>query len=60
MIGDLWDLIPGNAAGAVDPGSIYFTAGVSQEQHGLFGSLTPNSDTGPMALSMPGSHPLFG
>jgi uncharacterized protein (TIGR03118 family) len=56
-IGDLWDLIPGNGAGAGDPGTIYFTAGVSQEQHGLFGSLTPNSE---MPMSMPGSHPLYG
>jgi uncharacterized protein (TIGR03118 family) len=60
VIGDLWDLIPGNGAGAGNPGTIYFTAGVSQEKHGLFGSLTPNADIGPMAMSMPGSHPLYG
>jgi uncharacterized protein (TIGR03118 family) len=60
VIGDLWELIPGNGAGAGDQSAIYFTAGVSQEKHGLFGSLTPNMDAGPLASSMPDSHPLFG
>jgi uncharacterized protein (TIGR03118 family) len=40
-IGDLWSLKAGNGGMGGSTGSIYFTAGVSQEMHGLFGSLTP-------------------
>jgi len=40
VIGDLWALVPGNNGPNSDPHSIYFTAGVEDEAHGLFGSLT--------------------
>jgi uncharacterized protein (TIGR03118 family) len=40
-IPDLWELIPGNGGSAGDPNAIYFTAGVQEENPGLFGSLTP-------------------
>jgi len=36
-IDGLWALAPGNGGSGGDPGSIYFTAGPSDEQHGLFG-----------------------
>jgi uncharacterized protein (TIGR03118 family) len=39
-IGDLWALVNGNGGGAADPNTLFFTAGVSHEIHGLFGSLT--------------------
>jgi hypothetical protein len=42
-IPELWELIPGNGGQAGDPNAIYFTAGLQDEMHGLFGSLTPNS-----------------
>jgi uncharacterized protein (TIGR03118 family) len=49
VVPDLWELIPGNTSGALggDPNTLYFTAGLQNEEHGLFGSLTPNagSDT---------------
>jgi uncharacterized protein (TIGR03118 family) len=54
-IGDLWAITPGNGGAAGDPNTIYFTAGVKDEAHGLFGSLTPNP-----ASSGPGSHPMVG
>lgn len=38
--GDLWGLINGNGAAGGSLNSVYFTAGVSNEAHGLFGSLT--------------------
>lgn len=38
--GDLWGLINGNGAAGGDPNSVYFTAGLSGEAHGLFGSIT--------------------
>ncbi|EIM29403.1 TIGR03118 family protein [Microvirga lotononidis] len=40
VIGDLWALVPGNRGPNSDPHSIYFTAGVQDEAHGLFGTLT--------------------
>jgi uncharacterized protein (TIGR03118 family) len=49
-IGDLWALNPGNGGSAGSPDALYFTAGVQDEAHGLFGSLTPN----------PSAHILFG
>jgi len=40
----LWELIPGNSSGGLggNPGTIYFTAGLQSEAHGLVGSLTAN------------------
>jgi uncharacterized protein (TIGR03118 family) len=35
----LWALIPGNDGPHSDPQKIYFTAGIGDEEHGLFGSL---------------------
>ena len=43
QIGDLWALTNGNGAMGSDPSKVYFTAGVQNEQHGLFGSLSPMS-----------------
>ena len=62
-IGDLWALIPGNGgvpgggSANSDPNKIYFTAGVENEAHGLFGSLTATPEPDRSAMSMPGSHP---
>lgn len=51
VIGDLWALLPGGGGNSGDPRTLYFTAGVQNEAHGLFGSLTPNPASG---------HPLIG
>jgi len=37
----LWALRIGNGGMGGDPNTVYFTAGIDNEQHGLFGSLTP-------------------
>lgn len=50
-IGDLWALTPGNGSNGSDPNKIYFTAGLQNEAHGLFGSLTP--DPAPSAAATP-------
>jgi uncharacterized protein (TIGR03118 family) len=51
-IDDLWSLVPGNGSPNSDPSKIYFTSGVANEQHGLFGSLgavgDPNQSTMPV------------
>jgi len=41
VIQDLWDLIPGNGGLGGNTNTIYFTAGVQNEAHGLFGALNP-------------------
>jgi len=59
-IGDLWALTPGNGASGGDPNALYFTAGLQDEAHGLFGSLTPNPATPTIASTGMDSHSMFG
>jgi uncharacterized protein (TIGR03118 family) len=59
-IGDLWALIPGTGAAGSDPNKIYFTAGVQNEAHGLFGSLAAIPEPDKSAMSTAGSHSLHG
>jgi uncharacterized protein (TIGR03118 family) len=42
-IDELWGLIFGNGGSGGDPGTLYFTAGPADEEHGLFGSLKPTT-----------------
>jgi len=44
-IGDLWSLVPGNGSATSNPQAIYFTAGVQNEAHGLFGTLTATPES---------------
>ena len=44
-IGDLWAITPGNGGAAGDPNTLYFTAGVTNEAHGLFASIAPSMHT---------------
>jgi uncharacterized protein (TIGR03118 family) len=60
VIPDLWELIPGNGGLGGDPNAIYFTAGLQDEAHGLFGSLTPNAVTGQTAGTAADMHHMFG
>jgi uncharacterized protein (TIGR03118 family) len=55
-IPDLWELIPGNDGKAGSSSSIYFTSGVQDEAHGLFGSLTPNPTPSSMAMAGSGQN----
>src|SRR5262245_3575929 len=41
QIDGLWALRVGNGGAGGDPSKVYFTAGLFDETHGLFGSLTP-------------------
>jgi uncharacterized protein (TIGR03118 family) len=59
-IGDLWALIPGTGNAGTDPNKIYFTAGVQNEAHGLFGSLAAIPEPDKSAMSTPVSHSLHG
>ncbi|HEV2861308.1 MAG TPA: TIGR03118 family protein [Pyrinomonadaceae bacterium] len=41
----LWALTFGNGGNGGDPNTLYFTAGIADERHGLFGSLKPTTAT---------------
>jgi uncharacterized protein (TIGR03118 family) len=43
VIDELWALQFGNGGSGGDPGTLYFTAGTAEEEHGLFGSLKPTT-----------------
>jgi len=45
VIDELWGLQFGNGVNGGDPGTLYFTAGTAEEEHGLFGSLKPTTTT---------------
>jgi uncharacterized protein (TIGR03118 family) len=38
---DLWAITPGSGGAAGDPAQLYFTAGLADEKHGVFGSIKP-------------------
>jgi uncharacterized protein (TIGR03118 family) len=42
-IDELWALTFGNGGAGGDPNTLYFTSGVGEEQHGLFGKLQPTT-----------------
>ncbi|HYN26045.1 MAG TPA: TIGR03118 family protein [Pyrinomonadaceae bacterium] len=41
QINKLWSLVFGNGVNGGDPNTLYFTAGIFSEKHGLFGSRNP-------------------
>jgi len=57
---DLWALVPGTGNAGTDPNKIYFTAGVKNEAHGLFGSLAAIPESNNSAMSMTGSNSMTG
>lgn len=45
----LWDMVFGGGGTSGDPNTLYITAGLSNEQHGLFAAITANSTPPPTA-----------
>jgi uncharacterized protein (TIGR03118 family) len=43
----LWDMVFGGGGTSGDPSTLYITAGLSNEQHGLFAAITANASTPP-------------
>ena len=39
----LWDMVFGGGGSSGDPGTLYITAGLSNEQHGVFAAISPNT-----------------
>jgi len=60
VIGDLWALTTGSGAASDNPNAIYFTAGVKDEAHGLFGSLTANPEMEHSTVAGLGAHSMHG
>ena len=50
VIGDLWALVTGNNGTGSNPNAVYFTAGLMDEMHGLFGDLAVVPEPGSLAL----------
>ncbi|HBB98775.1 MAG TPA: TIGR03118 family protein [Blastocatellia bacterium] len=44
-IDELWALTFGNGVGGGDTNALYFSAGIGEEEHGLFGKLNPTTAT---------------
>jgi uncharacterized protein (TIGR03118 family) len=44
-IDELWALTFGNGVGGGDVNTLYFSAGIGEEEHGLFGKLNPTTST---------------
>jgi uncharacterized protein (TIGR03118 family) len=42
-IDELWALTFGNGGNGGDPNTLYFTSGIGEEEHGLFGKLNPTT-----------------
>jgi uncharacterized protein (TIGR03118 family) len=51
QIDGLWSLKVGNGGAGGDTNTVYFTAGIDGEQHGLFGSLAPVNPGTPEGLA---------
>src|SRR6185503_11745790 len=43
VIDELWALTFGNGGAGGNPNTLYFTAGIGEEEHGLFGKLEPTT-----------------
>lgn len=43
----LWDMVFGGGGPSGDPNTLYITAGLANEQHGLFAAITANASTPP-------------
>jgi len=50
VIGDLWALATGNNGTGSNPNAVYFTAGLIDEMHGLFGDLAVVPEPSSLAL----------
>ena len=53
-LGDLWGLINGNGGAGGDAGAVYFTAGIVDEAHGVFGEISPAPEPAAWALMLLG------
>ena len=55
----LWGIAFGNNGAGSNPNALYFAAGIDNEQHGLFGTLTATPEPGSLLLLATGLGALF-
>jgi uncharacterized protein (TIGR03118 family) len=53
-IDELWALTFGNGGSGGDPNTLYFSAGIGEEEHGLFGKLQPTTSSATSLIQFSG------
>jgi uncharacterized protein (TIGR03118 family) len=59
VIDELWDLKFGNGGNGGDPNTLYFAAGIGNEEHGLFGSLRPTTSSATSLIQFADAEPVI-
>jgi uncharacterized protein (TIGR03118 family) len=59
VIDELWDLKFGNGGSGGDPNTLYFTAGIGEEQHGLFGKINPTTASATSLIQFADAEPVI-
>jgi len=59
VIDELWDLKFGNGGNGGNPNTLYFTAGIGDEEHGLFGKLDPTTASATSLLQFSDDEPVI-
>ena len=60
VIPDLWDLKFGNGGNGGDVNTLYFAAGIGEEEHGLFGKLNPTTASATSLIQFADAEPVIG
>ena len=60
VIDELWDLKFGNGGNGGDVNTLYFTAGIGEEEHGLFGQLNPTTASATSLIQFSDDGPSIG
>jgi uncharacterized protein (TIGR03118 family) len=59
VIDELWDLKFGNGGSGGDPNTLYFAAGIGEEEHGLFGKLNPTTASATSLIAFADDAPVI-
>jgi uncharacterized protein (TIGR03118 family) len=59
VIDELWDLKFGNGAAGGAVNTLYFTAGIGEEEHGLFGKLNPTTQSATSLIQFADDAPVI-
>ncbi len=60
VIDELWDLKFGNGGSGGDVNTLYFAAGIGEEEHGLFGKLNPTTASATSLIQFADDGPVIG
>ncbi len=59
VIDELWDLKFGNGGSGGDVNTLYFAAGIGEEEHGLFGKLNPTTESATSLIQFSDDEPAI-